>query len=95
MQLKPKAMKAIAKIDTLKTVDSKFQVIRNLSRILDLRILDIDLEFRTIHFVYDSIAAFEKAKRELWSIGHPITHFRYQEPHMKYPSERDSTMVVF
>lgn len=87
-------MKAIAKIDTLETVDSKFQVMRNLSRILDLRILDIDLEGRTIHLIYDSIGAFEKAKRELWSIGHPITQCRYQAPNQNYRSERDSKVVV-
>lgn len=73
-------MKATAKIDNLKSIDSKFCVIRNLSRILDLRILDIDLESSTIQFVYDSIQAFEKAKRELLRIGYPISKCSYQEP---------------
>lgn len=73
-------MKASAKIDSLKTKDSKSRIVRNLSRILDLRILDVDLENRTIHLVYDSILAFEKAKRELLSIGHPISKCSYQEP---------------
>ena len=74
-------MRAIVKIENLKSSDSKYCVVRNLSRILDLRILKIDLENRTIHFVYDSILAFEKAKRELSSIGYPISHCKYQEPH--------------
>jgi len=73
-------MKAVAKIENLKSTDSKYCIVRNLSRILDLRISDIDLESRTIHFVYDSIQALEKAKRELLSIGYPISHCKYQQP---------------
>ena len=73
-------MKAIATIENLKSPDSKYCIVRNLSRILDLRILHIDLEKRTIHLIYDSILAFEKAKRELLSIGYPIMYCKYQEP---------------
>lgn len=75
-------MKAIAKIDNLRSADSKNCIVRNLSRILNLRILDIDLENRTVHFVYDSMPAFEIAKRELLSIGYPITKCTYQEPNL-------------
>lgn len=73
-------MKAVVTIENLKSTDSKNRIVRNLSRILNLRVLDIDLEHQTIHLVYDSILAFENARRELLSIGFPITRCTYQEP---------------
>ena len=76
-------MRAIAEIEDLQTPECKNTIVRNLSRIMDIRILDIDLEQRTLSLVYDSIAAFEKAKKELWRIGHPISHCRYQGPDRK------------
>lgn len=84
-------MKAIATIDNLKSKDSKNCIARNLSRILNLRILDIDLEHKTVHLVYDSMLAFEMAKRELLSIGYPITKCTYQEPNLQ-ETTRDSKL---
>ena len=76
-------MRAIAEIEDLQTPECKNTIVRNLSRIMDIRILDIDLEQRTLSLVYDSIAAFEKAKKELWRIGHPISQCQYQGPDSK------------
>ncbi len=73
-------MKATAKINNLTSLDSKHIIVRNLSRILDIRIMDIDLESRTVSLVYDSRLAFEKAKNELRRIGFPITKCSYQPP---------------
>ncbi len=73
-------MKATAKINALKSAESKNVVVRNLSRILDIRILDIDLERKTLSFVCDSRSAFEKAKKELWRIGYPILQCHIQNP---------------
>ncbi len=87
-------MKAIAKIENLKSTDSRYRIVRNLSRILDLRILDIDVESKTVHFVYDSILAFEKAKRELLSIGYPISQCRYQDPNWNSKRRDDNLEVV-
>jgi hypothetical protein len=82
-------VKAIVRVENLKSTDSKYCIVRNLTRILDLRILKIDIESRTIHFVYDSILAFEKAKRELLSIGYPVSRCRYQEPHSQWRANED------
>jgi hypothetical protein len=65
-------MKAIAKVQDLSKDLCKNVISRNLSRIMDIRILEIDNENKTITLLYDSGMALEKAKRELWRIGYPI-----------------------
>ena len=47
---------------------------------MDIRILDIDLEKKTLSFVYESITAIEKVKRELWRIGYPLDQLIKKEP---------------
>ena len=73
-------MKAIAQIEKLNSDQCKHIIVRNLSRIMDIRILDIDLENKTLSFVYESIAAFDKVKRELWRIGYPLNQLINKEP---------------
>ena len=53
-------MRATAQLNDLKCREGKHIIVRNLSRIMDIRILDIDVESRTVSLVYDSILAFEK-----------------------------------
>ena len=73
-------MKAIAQIEKLNSDICKKIIRRNLSRIMDIRILDIDLEKKTLSFVYESITAIEKVKRELWRIGYPLDQLIKKEP---------------
>jgi hypothetical protein len=73
-------MKAIAQIEKLHSDRCRHIIVRNLSRIMDIRILDIDLEKKTLSFVYESIAAIEKVKRELWRIGYPLDQLIEKEP---------------
>jgi len=73
-------MKAIAQIEKLNSDRCKHIIVRNLSRIMDIKILDIDLEKKTISFVYESIAAIDKVKRELWRIGYPLDQLIKREP---------------
>ena len=73
-------MKAIAQIEKLNSDRCKHIIIRNLSRIMDIRILDIDLEKKTISFVYESVVAIDKVKRELWRIGYPLNRLIKKEP---------------
>lgn len=73
----PKAdtMKAYA---TLKNFDSetcKPIIVRNLNRILDIRIIDIDVENGILHFLYNGQKALESVKKELCRIGYPIHTF--------------------
>lgn len=76
-------MKATAQLNNLRTPECKHIIVRNLSRILNIRVLDIDVENRTVSLVYDSILAFEKAKKELRRIGFPIEKCTYQPPRTK------------
>ena len=87
-------MKAIAKIDDLKSQEGKHIIVRNLSRILDLRILDIDVESKTVSLVYDSILAFEKAKNELRRIGFPIAKCKYQPPNTRFFLEDHKNLAI-
>ncbi len=76
-------MRATAQIKNLTADNCKQTIIRNLSRILDIRILDIDTESRTISFLYNSVFALERVKRELLSIGFPVMKCNCQDPHQE------------
>lgn len=65
-------MRATAQIKKMDSSRGKHMVIRNLSRIMDIRILDIDTDKSTVSFLYESKLALEKVKRELFRIGYPI-----------------------
>ncbi len=79
-------MRAIAQLKDLTSDTCKPTIVRNLSRIMDIRILDIDTENRTLSFLYGNLVAFKKAKRELSSIGHPILKCTFQEPKQRRDS---------
>jgi hypothetical protein len=68
-------MKVLA---TLKNVDStscKRVIIRNLSRILDIKIIDIDVEQGVISFMYSAQDSFNQVKRELLRLGFPMQNY--------------------
>lgn len=63
---------------TLKNVDSescKPIIMRNLNRILDIRIIDVDVEHGILHFLYNGQKALENVKKELCRIGYPILQY--------------------
>lgn len=65
-------MKAIVQIKNLSGDEEKKMVLRNLSRILDVKIIDIDVQRGSLFFLYASPHAFQQVKQELSRIGHPI-----------------------
>ena len=69
-------MRALAKLQNLKSDECKRTIIRNLSKILDIRIIDIDVENKMIFFLYESPISFEKVKQELWRIGYPMQNYK-------------------
>lgn len=77
-------MKATATLNDLKSDSCRRTILRNLSRIMDVRILDIDIESHTISFLYNSVLALEKVKRELLSIGFPIVQCSCEDPNSSY-----------
>jgi len=66
---------------TLKNLDSescKPIITRNLKRILDIRIIDIDIENGILDFLYSGQKAYEKVKKELGRIGYPIQQCNHE-----------------
>ena len=76
-------MKAVAKLKNLESESCKNTIIRNLHRILDIRIINIDVEKRTMSFLYANPMSFQQVKKELQRIGYPISEVKRtvkQEP---------------
>jgi len=71
-------MRTFATLNNFTSSEARDIVVRNLNRIMDIAILDLDIEHSTITFLYASQAALEKAKRELSCIGFPIKSFKVQ-----------------
>lgn len=66
-------MRTIAKLKNFTSSEEKSVITRNLNRILDIVILDMDIENSTITFLHVSKTALDRVKRELSCIGFPIT----------------------
>ena len=77
-------MRALATLQNLKSDECKYTIIRNLHRILDIRIIDIDVENGRILFLYATPLALQKVKQELRRIGYPIINCSVTPP--KEPS---------
>ena len=65
-------MKAVAKLKNLESQFCKNTIMRNLHRILDIRIIDINVEKSTILFLYANQISFQQVCQELERIGYPI-----------------------
>ncbi|RAJ13983.1 hypothetical protein [Arenibacter echinorum] len=70
-------MKAIAKIGNLISNNEKMMILRNLRRIMDIRVIDLEVDTGRLIFLYYSPIALEQVKQELWRIGYPIRHFKF------------------
>ncbi|MEQ8218686.1 MAG: hypothetical protein RH981_10645 [Arenibacter sp.] len=65
-------MTTLLKVEQLISEESKNIIFRNLSRILDLRILDIDIINKTIALVHNNPYVLDKAKKELARVGYSL-----------------------
>lgn len=72
-------MRTFATLNNFTSREAKKTIVRNLNRILDIVILDIDIEQSTITLLHSSQTALEKVKRELQSIGFPIKSLQIQK----------------
>ena len=68
-------MKARVSIPQLRSENSAHTVIRNLSRILDIKVVDLDVENGYLTFIYETKLAFNKVKNELLRIGYPMRNY--------------------
>lgn len=71
-------MRAVAELKNLKSDEGKYIIARNLHRILDIRILDIDVENATLIFLYASPIALQKVQQELLRLGYPVLSCKFQ-----------------
>lgn len=71
-------MRTLATLNKTISSADKLTIVRNLNRILDIVILDIDIEFNTITFLHYSKIALESVKNELNCIGYPVRHIQIQ-----------------
>lgn len=71
-------MRTFATLKNFTSSKGKGIITRNLNRILDIVILDMDIENSTITILHANKAALDRAKRELNCIGFPITHLQSQ-----------------
>ncbi|MBC8768594.1 hypothetical protein H4O18_11375 [Arenibacter sp. BSSL-BM3] len=70
-------MTTLIKVEQLISEENKSIITRNLSRILDLRILDIDIINKTISLVYNNPFVLDKAKKELGRVGFSFQNTPY------------------
>ena len=65
-------MKAQVRIYNLKSETEKVKILRNLHRIMDICIVEVNVAKRRLCFLYQNKKAFTEVKKELVRIGFPI-----------------------
>ncbi len=69
-------MKAVLQLKNLNCSEGKGIILRNLSRIMDIRIIDIDVD-RGLLFLYAGPLALQQVRRELSRLGYPIQSCKF------------------
>lgn len=87
-------MKAVVNIENLQCEEDKKLILRNLSRILDIRVIDIDIENGILHFLYINPLGLQKVKQELSRIGFPIELGTMHPSHPSFSHGSDSRSFV-
>ena len=65
-------MKAIVYLDNLRSEAAKSLIMRNISKIMDVKVVEIDLQKKAISFLCVNKKAIEKVKSELKRLGFGI-----------------------
>ncbi len=65
-------MKAIVYLDNLSSEAARCSILRNLSRIMDIKVVDIDVQKQALSFLCVSKKTIEEVKSELKRIGFPV-----------------------
>lgn len=87
-------MKAVAQIKNLNGKEEKNTVFRNLSRIMDIKIIDADIENGTLFFLYASPLALQKVKQELLRIGYPMQSCKFPESDLPVPDGNGTSKTI-
>lgn len=65
-------MKTKVRLQKLSTEDDKNTILRNLAKIMDIRVVELDLKTRLLCFKHRNDLVYKKVKQELSRIGYPI-----------------------
>ncbi|MFX0557908.1 hypothetical protein ACOCEA_14000 [Maribacter sp. CXY002] len=88
-------MKKLATLKNVESIKNKNIIIRNLSRIMDIRIMDIDMDNGIICFIYENPKTFEQVKKELSRIGLPIQNYTIKHLNQLHTTKRGNTTISF
>ncbi len=87
-------MKAVANIQNLRSEKGKSIIVRNLHRILDICIIDIDTDNGLLCFLYPSPPSFKKVREELERIGFPMVSCKFPKPPVETYGDNDLTFPM-
>lgn len=65
-------MRAYSKLKNIKSDHCRQVIIRNLSKVLNIRILEVGVNEKSLVFLFSTPRAFHKVKEELSRIGYPM-----------------------
>jgi len=88
-------MKTYASIKNVDACKNKNIIIRNLSRIMDIRILDIDLDNGVICLQYENPLTIEQVKKELSRIGYPIQNYTVKRQSKSYVVKQGDATISY
>lgn len=88
-------MKAVVNIKNLHCDEGKRVILRNLSRIMDVRVIDVDVTNAILRFLYINPVSLIKVKQELSRLGYPIQNRRMDSyPPNIFSSEGNSSISL-
>ena len=89
-------MKALVNVKNLQCEEDKKVILRNLSRILDIRVIDIDIQNGILHFLYINPIGLQRVKQELTRIGFPIEplNIRPSRPSLLHGSDAMTSAMI-
>jgi hypothetical protein len=56
----------------LRSEQYKHRIIREINRIKDVRVLELDMNTQILLFQYNTTLAYKKVEKELWRLGYPM-----------------------
>lgn len=71
-------MKALVQLENLNCPEDKRIILRNLCRIMDVRIIDIDVDRGLLLLLYAVPIALQKVRQELSRLGYHIQSCKFQ-----------------
>lgn len=78
--LKHITMKAQATLKNMSSTDCSRIILRNLARIMELRVINLDTDTHLLTFLYSDPRVIQKVRQELRRIGFPVCSLDREKP---------------